>query len=130
MDRETVFIPEKKQKIEQIKKKYNNMELSDSAADKIIQLESTNNLLRTASIVAGIVTVINFIIPDPILGLDEIAMAAITGLFKSISSVIDNKIDALANSQDATLQLNEINKLSEQLTNVAASIKNSRGLNR
>ena len=49
MSREAVFIPEKKKKIDNIKSKYNNMSMSDSAASKIVSLEVTNNILKAAT---------------------------------------------------------------------------------
>ena len=84
MSRETVVIPEKKRKIEKIKKKFNNPEMSDSTATKIASLEVTNNLLKAATITAGVVTVIDLFVPDPVFGLDEAALASITGLLKLI----------------------------------------------
>lgn len=128
--RETVVVPEKKKKIENIKTKYNNMKMSDSDANKIMSLEATNKILKTAMGIVGVVAVIDIIIPDPVLGLDEIALASITGLLKFATSMVDNKIDAIANSQDASLQTSEITKLTEQISNVASSVKQSRGMSR
>lgn len=128
--RETVVVPEKKQKIENIKAKYNNMKISDSDANKIMSLEATNKILKTAMGIVGVVAVIDIIIPDPVLGLDEIALGSITGLLKLATSMVDNKIDAIASSQDASLQTSEITKLTEQISNVASSVKQSRGMTR
>ena len=99
MDRETVIIPEKKLRIEKIKKKYKNMQMSDDTAEKINHLEVTNKILKGAAILSGIITVVDFIVPDPVLGLDEVALTAITGLIKGSSSLVENKIDALANEE-------------------------------
>lgn len=128
--RETVVVPEKKQKIENIKAKYKNMKMSDSDANKIMSLEATNKILKTAMGIVGVVAVIDIIIPDPVLGLDEIALGSITGLLKLATSMVDNKIDAIASSQDASLQTSEITKLTEQISNVASSVKQSRGMTR
>ena len=127
MSRETIFIPEKKKKIENIKNKYHNMSMSDSAASKIASLEATNNILRTATALAGVVTVIDFFVPDPVLGLDEAALTAITGLLGYASSVVNNKIDDIATSDNAELKMEEITKLSGQLSDVASKVKKSRG---
>lgn len=126
MERQTIIIPEEKVKIENIKRKYKNMQMSDSAANKIISLEATNEILKLAGKAAGIITIINFIIPDPVLGLDEMALAAITGLLNMASNMVENKIDAVANSGDASLQMSEIMQLTEQMGNVATSVKSSR----
>ena len=128
MSRETIFVPEKKKKIENIKNKYHNMSMSDSAASKIASLEATNNILKTATALAGVVTVIDFFVPDPVLGLDEAALSALTGLFGYASKLVDNKIDAIANSGNANLEMSEINKLTEQISNAAKNIKTSRSM--
>lgn len=126
MSREAVFIPEKKKKIDNIKSKYNNMSMSDSAASKIVSLEVTNNILKAATAAAGVITVIDFFVPDPVLGLDEAALTAITGLLGYASKMVDNKIDAIVESGNASLEMNEITKLTEQVSNAAKSIKSSR----
>lgn len=126
MSREAVFIPEKKKKIDNIKSKYNNMSMSDSAASKIVSLEVTNNILKAATAAAGVITVIDFFVPDPVLGLDEAALTAITGLLGYASKMVDNKIDAIVESGNASLEMNEITKLTEQVRNAAKSIKSSR----
>ena len=123
MSRETIFIPEKKEKIQNIKKKYNNMQMSDKDATKISRLNTVNNILKTATAAAGIVTVIDFFVPDPVLGLDEAALAAITTLLGYSSSVVNNKIEKIANSEDASIQMDEITKLTGQLTDVAGKVK-------
>ena len=104
------------------------MSMSDSAASKIASLEATNNILKTATALAGVVTVIDFFVPDPVLGLDEAALSALTGLFGYASKLVDNKIDAIANSGNANLEMSEINKLTEQISNAAKNIKNSRSM--
>ena len=126
MSRETVVIPEKKRKIEKIKKKFNNPEMSDSTATKIASLEVTNNLLKAATITAGVVTVIDLFVPDPVFGLDEAALASITGLLKYSSTVVENKIEDLAKSDDASIKMDEVTKLTEQLSNTAKAVKLSR----
>lgn len=130
MNRETVKVSESKKKIENIKAKYNNMRMSDADANKIMSLEVTNKVLKTAMGIVGTIAFIDIIIPDPVLGLDELALTAITGLLKLGSSIVENKIDAIASSQDASLQTEEITKLTEQLTNAASSVKRSRGMSR
>lgn len=125
MSREAVFITEKKKKIDNIKSKYNNMSMSDSAASKIVSLEVTNNILKAATAAAGVITVIDFFVPDPVLGLDEAALTAITGLLGYASKMVDNKIDAIVESGNVSLEMNEITKLTEQVSNVAKSIKSS-----
>lgn len=130
MARETVVIPEQKRKIENIKKKFNNQEMSDTTATKIASLEVTNKLLKAATITAGVITVVDLFVPDPVLGLDEAALASITGLLKYSSTIVENKIEALANSDDASIKIDEVTKLTEQLTKTATDVKRSKSQKR
>ena len=127
MARETVFIKEDKKKIEKVKRKYKNMTMSDETAKKIVRLDTLNSILKTATASVGLVRVIDFFVPDPVLGLDEAALTAITGLLGYASSVVNNKIDDIATSDNAELKMEEITKLSGQLSDVASKVKKSRG---
>lgn len=126
MSRETVFVSEKKSKIEKVKRKYKNMSMSDETANKIVKLNTLNNILKTATGAVGLITVIDFFVPDPVLGLDEAALTALTGLLGYTSSVVNNKIDDIATSDNTELKMEEITKLTGQLTDVASKVKNSR----
>lgn len=123
MSKEAVMIPEKKKRIEKVKAKYKNMSMSDDAAMKIVRLNTLNNVLKAATGVVGLVTVIDYFVPDPILGLDEAALTAITGLLGYSSSLVNNKIDSIAASDDAELKMEEINNLTNKLTDVAGKVK-------
>lgn len=123
MSKEAVMIPEKKKKIEKVKAKYKNMSMSDETAMKIVRLNTLNSILKAATGVVGLVTVIDYFVPDPILGLDEAALTAITGLLGYSSSLVNNKIDSIAASDDAELKMEEINNLTNKLTDVAGKIK-------
>jgi len=126
MNREAVFVTEDKKKIEKIKKKYKNMEMSNDAALKISRLEATNKILKAAATGVGIITVIDFFVPDPVLGLDEIALTSLTGLFSYASKVVDNKIDALAKDEDSSIQIDEVTKLGSQLKITFDNVQKSR----
>lgn len=126
MSRETVFVSEKKKKIEKVKRQYKNMSMSDETANKIVKLNTLNNILKTATGAVGLITVIDFFVPDPVLGLDEAALTALTGLLGYTSSVVNNKIDDIATSDNTELKMEEITKLTGQLTDVASKVKNSR----
>ena len=126
MSRETEFIKEDKKKIEKVKIKYKNMTMSDETAKKIVRLDTLNNILKTATGAVGLITVIDFFVPDPVLGLDEAALTALTGLLGYTSSVVNNKIDDIATSDNTELKMEEITKLTGQLTDVASKVKNSR----
>lgn len=126
MSREAVVLKTSKKKIDNIKKKYKNMQMSDDTAAKIVRLNNINSILKAATAAVGIVTVVDFFIPDPVLGLDEAALTALTGVLGSASSVVSNKIENIANSEDATLQMDEITTLTGQLTNAVGKVKQSR----
>lgn len=126
MSREAVFVGTNKKKIEKVKKRFNNMQMSDDVALKIVRLDTVNGILKAATGAVGLITVIDFFVPDPVLGLDEAALTAITGLLGYSSSVVSNKIEAIANSDDASLQMDEITKLTGQLGDVAEKVKGSR----
>ncbi len=121
-ERETIVVEEKKNKIENIKRKYRNLEMSDATAQKIRKLEITNGILKAAAIAAGVLTAIDIIIPDPLPGLDEAVFTGVTILLGTGCNIIENKINSLANQQDASIKIDEITKLSGQLSTVAQSV--------
>lgn len=124
MARKTVIIPENKEVINKIKTKYNNMEMSDSTALKIASLEVTNKILKKTANIAGIAFIIDLIVPDPIIGLDEILLGTITAATKTANSIINNKIDELALNGETELQTEEINKLASSIKSIVEANKN------
>lgn len=128
--RETVIVPEKKEKIERIKRKYNNMEMSDDTAKKIRNLEVVNNVLVAATGLVGCATVINYFVPDALPFVDEIVMTGATTLLGSASAIVKNKINDLSVSGTTEMKMEEVTKLSEQMGNVARAVaekKNEQG---
>jgi len=128
--RSTVVIEEKKDRINKIKEKYNNLNMSDKNAEKIEKLEITSKALNTAFSIVGLITVIDLFVPDPVLGLDEIALASITGLIKLGANIVDNKIGKLAEDKSAGLDMNEVDTLVGELKSTINSIQQSRGASR
>lgn len=125
-NRETVVIHEKKEKIEKIKMKYKNMSMSDSSAKKIMRLEITNKILKAATAAVGVLTFIDIIVPDPVPGIDEAILTGVTALLGSAVTIVNNKIEDLANTDNTDLKMEEVALLSEQLNNVAAAVANKR----
>lgn len=124
MSRETLIVPEKKDKITKIKAKYKNMQMDDDVAKKIQRYEIVNKILKTAAVGAGIITAVDIIVPDPLLGIDEVALTAITSLLGGASTLVDKKIDELVKDGNTSLQMQEVTKLTDQITTAAKSIKN------
>ena len=120
--RESVIVPEKKEKIERIKRKYNNMEMTDDTAKKIKNLEVVNNILVAATGVVGILTVVNYFVPDPVPGIDEAVMTGATALLGSASTIVKNKINDLAATGTTEVKMEEVTNLSDQLSNVARKV--------
>jgi hypothetical protein len=120
--RETVIVPEKKEKIERIKRKYNNMEMTDDTAKKIRSLEVVNNVLVAATGLVGCATVINYCIPDALPFVDEAIMTGATALLGSASTIVKNKINDLAATGATEVKMEEVTKLSEQMGNVAKAV--------
>lgn len=116
--RKTVIIPTKEETIKKIKEKYNNPNMTDKNAKKILSLEATNELLKKASLIAGIAFVIDLIVPDPVIGMDEALLGAITAATKTGSEIVENKIEKLANNGNASLQEEEINKIAHSIKNI------------
>ena len=126
MERKTVVIPEKKIKIEKIKEKYNNLSMKDETAKKIIALELTNGILKAATVGAGLITVIDYFIPDPVPIIDEAILTGITTLLGTSTKIVQNKIDELAVSDNTTLKMEEINKLTHDIRVISNTLKNKK----
>ena len=125
--RSSIVIPEKKEKIENIKKKYNKMSMSDSTASKIEKLEITNNILKTAAIGAGIVTFIDIVTLDPAPLIDEAVLTGVTTLLSTSSKIIENKINNLVESDKINLQMEEATIIGKQISDIASAVKAKNG---
>ena len=120
--RETVIVPEKKEKIERIKRKYNNMAMTDDTAKKIKNLEVVNNVLLVATGIVGVATVVNYFVPDPVPGIDEAIMTGATALLGSASTIVKNKINDLAATGTTEMKMEEVTNLSNGLSDIARQV--------
>lgn len=118
MARKTVIIPEKKEVINNIREKYNNLEMAEGTALKIASLEATNEILAKAVKVAGVAFVIDLIVPDPVIGIDEALLGAITAATKTANVIITNKIGELAATGTTEMKVEEITRLATSIKNV------------
>lgn len=123
MSREAVFVPEKKKRLEKIKKKYKNLEMSDETAAKVYRLDVASNVLKAATAVVGVVTVIDLFVPDPVFGIDEAGLTALTTLLGGACAFIDKKAENIANDEDASIKMEEVTQLSAQIGNTAKAVK-------
>lgn len=126
MARKTVIIPEKKEVINNIREKYNNLEMAEGTALKIASLEATNEILAKAVKVAGVAFVIDLIVPDPVIGIDEALLGAITAATKTANVIITNKIGELAATGTTEMKVEEITRLATSIKNVADLGKNTK----
>lgn len=122
-NRNLIVVSEEQKKIEKIKKKYKNMEMSDDTASKIQKIEIANGVLSAAMMASGVITTIDLIVPDPVLGLDEIALTAITGALSFAHKSLDKHIDELAKEGSTRIKADEVNKLSSQIVDIVQGIK-------
>ena len=114
-ERQVMVIPESKKKINNIKKKYNNLEMTDETAEKIGRLEILNNVLKLATVGAGLITVIDFFIPDPVPLLDEALLGGITLALKSGNSIVESKIKDYATTGEASLSMKDCETIRDRL---------------
>lgn len=101
-------------------------EYDSKAIKKIKRLESLKTLFTTLAIIVAVITVIDIFIPDPILLLDEAALASITGLFTFIMAHIDDKIKKLRTGNSAKVSMDEVKEITSAVSSTANTIKKSR----
>ena len=95
-------------KLEEIKKKYNSPDMSDEVASKISKLDNTASELVMLTKIIGIICIVDLILPDPILGLDEITLVVITSILGSVATIMNNKIQDLVVEGRAKLKLEDV----------------------
>lgn len=122
-NRKVLVVPESKKRIENIKKKYNNLEMTDATAKKIGKLETTNKALTTAMLASGIVTIIDYIVPDPVIGIDEALLTTLTGTLAYAQRRVDKHINDLANTGSTRIEADEVANLSNQIINITNDVK-------
>ena len=103
-----------------------NMGMSNETAGKIKKLEVANKILSAAMVASGIVTAIDLIVPDPVFGLDEAALTALTTGLATAKSAVKSHIDDLALEGSTEIQAEEVNKLTKAFTKAAKSVKSKK----
>ena len=125
-ERETVLVPvepKDKKKLDAIRRRYNNAQMDDKTARKIKRLEVTNNILKVATGLVGVAAVVDWIILDPVPGVDEAVLTGATALLGLGSSIVSNKIDDLANNGTTDVKIQEVQDISAGMIDVAKKTK-------
>ena len=126
-DRHMLVVPEKQETIEKIDQQYQVMK-EDPTQAKIKKLEVAGNVLKAAATAIGVITVIDWLVPDPVLGIDEIGLTALTTLLGTATTIVNNKKAQLQATGEATMSMEEVQTLAKQMgdakTKVAASRAN------
>ena len=104
--------------IEKIKTKYNNLNMSDETAYKIQKLERVNKTLVAATTICGIITFIDFIVPDPVLFVDEAVLTGITSLLGTASGIVNKNIKSLVNNENTDFTMQDVQKLTNQINSI------------
>lgn len=123
--RETVLVPADKAKLDKIRRKYNNAQMDDETAKKVRRLEITNNILKAATGIVGIAAVVDWIVLDPVPGVDEAVLSGATALLGLGSSIVSNKIDDLVNTGTTDMKMDEVKQLTESMVDVTKKTKDA-----
>ena len=114
-DRQPLIIKEAKDTINRIK------------GSKVERLEVISKVLGTATMVAGVITAIDLIVPDPVFGIDEAALTAITALIGTGKGIVDKQIASLKESDDYSYDQDQVNDLAKKIKAVHDAFKASKG---
>lgn len=83
-------------------------------------------VLIIATILFGVITIIDIFVPDAIFALDEAALASITGLLTFLITLVSKKEDELKNGIESKLKPEEIEEITTKATKAASAVKSSR----
>ena len=92
--------------------------MSNETAYKIKKLEKVNKALVAATAVCGIITVIDYIVPDPVLFVDEAVLTGITSLLGTASGIVNKNIKSLVNNENAEFTMQDVQKLTNQINSI------------
>ena len=81
------------------------------------------NIFSILFFLSVLITLIDFIVPDPILFIDEALLASITGLFTIILSTLDDKERELRKGNNTNIKQEDISKIAVAVGDVTKNIK-------
>ena len=123
MDNTPIVIPETKEKLNRIREKFNNMNMSDDVANKVQRFEVASNVLKIATALIGITTAIDFFVPDGIPFIDEALLTTLTAALATASKIVNNKINDLVTKGKTSLSPDDVIALGSQLGKMKRSKK-------
>lgn len=113
-DRHMLVVPEKQETIQKMDQQYQTMK-NDPNAAKVKSLEAAGKALKIATAAVGVITVIDWIVPDPVLGIDEIGLTALTTLLGTASTIVNNKKAQLETTGEVNMSMEEVQTLAKQV---------------
>lgn len=87
-------------------------------------------VLIIATILFGVITIIDIFVPDAIFALDEAALASITGLLTFLITLVSKKEDELKNGINNKMDSKDLEELTTKATKAASAVKSSRKSNK
>ena len=113
-NRHMLVVPEKQETIQKMDQQYQAMK-NDPNAAKVKSLEAAGKALKIATAAIGVITVIDWIVPDPVLGIDEIGLTALTTLLGTATTMVNNKKAQLEATGEVNMSMEEVQTLAKQV---------------
>ena len=82
--------------------------------------------LIVATVIFGVITIVDIFVPDAIFALDEAALASITGLLTFLITLVSKKEDELNNGINKKMDSKDLEELTSKATKAASAVKESR----
>lgn len=83
-------------------------------------------ILIIATVLFGVITIVDIFVPDAIFALDEAALASITGLLTFLIALVSKKEDELNNGINKKIDSKDLEELTNKATKAASEVKRSR----
>ena len=114
MVKKMVVVPEKKEVIDRLKKRYEYLEKKEDVYGKEIPIKISNRVLKTAAKDVGFASTFNITLPDAAEKKDA-AMKTLPSLLRCSTSVVENKYGEVAKSMDVHERMDEVEVLVQQM---------------
>jgi hypothetical protein len=124
-DRHMLVVPERQERIQRMDQQYQVMK-NDPNEKKLKSLQAAGKALKVATAAVGVITVIDWLVPDPVLGIDEIGLTALTTLLGTASTIVSNKITQLESTGQVDMTMEEVQTLAQQVGDARSKVAASR----